>query len=129
MANQAEGAINLAQRTVSNAIQGFTLGNVFGARNEIFSAIQNPQALANAAVGAALQNGGAIQTFQGRQGATNLGDNPLGEAVDPGTTLTGDTNIFPTPVPNPPTSSDDVGGNIFPPGASGPSLESTNIFD
>ena len=129
LANAAEGAINLAQRTVSSAIQGFTLGNVFGVRNEIFSAIQNPQALANAAVGAALQNGEALQTYEGQQGATNLGDNPLGEGVDPGTTLTGENNIFtPSPTRNT-TSPTDVGGNIFPPGAGGPGLESTNIFD
>ena len=129
LANQAEGAINLAQRTVSNAIQGFTLGNVFGARSEIFSAIQNPQALANAAVGAALQNGETIQPIPTSGGVTNLGDNPLGDGVSPGTTLTGDNNIFPTPVASPLTTSDDVGGSLFPPGAGGPSLESTNIFD
>jgi hypothetical protein len=129
LANAAEGAINLAQRTVSSAIQGFTLGNVFGARNEIFSAIQNPQALANAAVGAALQNGDTIQPIATAGGATNLGDNPLGDGVQPGTTLTGENNIFPTPVASPLTTSDDVGGNLFPPGAGGPPLEPTNIFD
>ena len=129
LANQAEGAINLAQRTVSSAIQGFTLGNVYGLRNEIFGAIQNPQALANAAVGAALQNGEAIQTYEGQQGATNLGDNPLGEGIQPGTTLTGDNNIFPSPPASGLISASDVGGSLFPPGAGGPSLESTNIFD
>ena len=127
--NAAAGAVNLAQRTVSNAIQGFTLGNVFGARNEIFSAIQNPQALANAAVGAALQNGDTIQPISTQGGITNLGDNPLGEGVSPGTTLTGDTNIFPTPASAQPITANDVGGSLFPAGAGGPSLESTNIFD
>ena len=129
LANQAAGAINLAQRTVSSAIQGITLGNVYGLRNEIFSAIQNPQALANAAVGAALQNGETIQTYEGKEGATNLGDNPLGEAVSPGITLTGENNIFPPRLSQDEVSSTDVGGNLFPPGAGGPSLESTNIFD
>ncbi len=129
LANAAEGAINLAQRTVSSAVQGFTLGNVFGARNELFSAIQNPQALANAAVGASVQNGDTIQTFNGQEGATNLGDNPLGAGVSPGTTLTGNTRIFPTRADDPIVSADDVGGNIFPPGPGGPSLESTNIFN
>lgn len=130
LANQAQGAVNLAQRTVSSAIQGFTLGNVFGARNEIFSAIQNPQALANAAVGAALQSGEALQTYEGSEGATNLGDNPLGEGVSPGTTLTGDSNIFIKRPAPPNVSPAQVGGNIFPPGAGGPPpLESTNVFE
>ena len=81
LANAAEGAINAVGRTVSSAIQGLTLGNVFGLRNELLGAISNPQALINAAVGAAIQ-GGALPTFGNASDITNIGDNPLGVAID-----------------------------------------------
>ena len=82
LANAAEGAINAVGRTVSSAIQGLTLGNVFGLRNELLGAIANPQALINAAVGAAIQ-GGALPTFGNQSAITNIGDNPLGVADEP----------------------------------------------
>ena len=75
--NAAEGAINAVGRTVSSAIQGITLGNVFGIRNQILGAIANPQGLINAAVGAAIQ-GNDLQTFGNQSSITNIGDNPLG---------------------------------------------------
>ena len=82
LANAAAGAINAVGRTVSSAIQGLTLGNVFGLRNSLLGAISNPQGLINAAVGAAIQ-GGALPTFGNADAITNLGDNPLGTATEP----------------------------------------------
>lgn len=83
LANAAAGAINAVGRTVSSAIQGFTLGNVFGLRNSLLGAISNPQALVNAAVGAAIQ-GGELPTFGNASDITNIGDNPLGVPNEPG---------------------------------------------
>ena len=82
LANAAEGAINAVGRTVSSAIQGLTLGNVFGLRNELLGAISNPQGLINAAVGAAIQ-GGELPTFGNQSAITNIGDNPLGVPNEP----------------------------------------------
>lgn len=133
LANQAEGAINLAQRTVSSAIQGFTLGNVFGARNEIFAAISNPQALANAAVGAAVQLGETVGT--GIQNIINNNLEEIGNAFDRPTAAgsiisqTVGDNIFEEAVETTEATSISLGGNIFPPGAGGPPLEPTNVFD
>ena len=131
LANAAEGAINAVGRTVSSAIQGFTLGNVFGLRNEILGAISNPQALINAAVGAAIQgNDGGLQTFGNDDAVTKIGDNPLGPANPPTETISKEDNAFDPAIP--------VGkglktSNAF--GPSGPPNNSTisggdeNIFD
>ena len=79
--NQVDGAINLAGRFASSAIQGLTLGNVFGLRNNILGAISNPQALANAAAGALIPGtDSALDTFGNESSITNVGDNPLGAA-------------------------------------------------
>ena len=48
LANQAKGAINLASRSISSAIQGLTLGNVFGLRNQVLGTLANPQGLMKA---------------------------------------------------------------------------------
>ena len=55
LANQAQGAVNNLSRTASSFLQGLTLGNVYGGRNQLFNTINNPQALINATVGAAVQ--------------------------------------------------------------------------
>jgi len=84
LANAAAGAVNAVGRTVSSAIQGITLGNVFGLRNSLLGAISNPQALINAAAGAAIQgNDGGLQTFGNDSAVRNIGDNPLGVPNDP----------------------------------------------
>jgi hypothetical protein len=81
--NQVDGAVNLAGRFASSLIQGFTLGNVFGLRNNILGAISNPQALANAAAGAIIPGSdNALDTFGNDTSITNIGDNPLGAAAD-----------------------------------------------
>ena len=109
LANAAEGAINAVGRTVSSAIQGFTLGNVFGIRNQVLGAIANPQGLINAAVGAAIQ-GNELQTFGNESAVTNIGDSPLG-------------------VPNPPNNTISKEDNAFDPAqAVGVGLTSTNAF-
>ena len=82
LANQAKGAINLASRSISSAIQGLTLGNVFGLRNQVLGTLGNPQGLMNAAAGAAIQSG-ELATFGGSTANTSLGDNPLGDATAP----------------------------------------------
>jgi hypothetical protein len=109
LANAAEGAINAVGRTVSSAIQGATLGNVFGIRNQVLGAIANPQGLINAAVGAAIQ-GNELETFGNESSITNLADNPLG-------------------IPNPPNSTISKEDNAFDPVAAvGVGLNSTNAF-
>ena len=131
LANQAAGAINAVGRTVSSAIQGFTLGNVFGIRNNLLGAISNPQALANAAAGAAIQgNDGGLQTFGNDAAVTNIADNPLGQGDSPAPTLSGADKIF---EPATPVGTGLNSTNAF--GPSGPSNNSTisggdeNIFD
>tara|TARA_R110000744_G_scaffold25057_3_gene62263 strand:+ start:2136 stop:3626 length:1491 start_codon:yes stop_codon:yes gene_type:complete len=145
LANAAAGAVNLAVRTVSSAIQGLTLGNVFGLRNELLGVIANPQGLINAAAGAALQ-GGALQTFEGQGGIKNISDNAMGRAVPRASSLTGDDPAFEPALPRKSSLSgtnpafDDTapvndrlnGYNAF--GAPGPTqdnggLSSTNIFN
>ncbi len=79
--DQVDGAINLAGRAGASLIQGLTLGNVYGLRNNLLGAISNPQALINAATGAAIQ-GNELETFGNESSITNIGDNPLGVAND-----------------------------------------------
>ena len=124
--NAANGAVNKIGRTVSSAIQGITLGNVFGLRNEILGTLANPQGLLNAALGAAVQSDD-VQTY-GNAVQPKLGDNPLGIADPINNTLTGNTSAF-----DPVTSSIGAIKSISAFGPSGPSLDdslaSSNIFN
>tara|TARA_R100000544_G_C2223097_1_gene58821 strand:- start:61 stop:1467 length:1407 start_codon:yes stop_codon:yes gene_type:complete len=79
--DQVNGAINAAGRAGASLISGITLGNVFGVRNNLLGAISNPQALINAATGAAIQ-GNEIDTFGNNKSVTNIGDNPLGAPIE-----------------------------------------------
>ncbi len=54
--NLKKGVVNRVGRAARSLIQGPLLGNVFGRRNQILSAIQNPQSLINAVAGAAFQS-------------------------------------------------------------------------
>ena len=122
--NAAKGAINKLERGASSLFQSFALGNVFGLRNQIFGAIQNPQALLSAAQGALVQE----EQIGGQFAKSNrrLGDNVLGDGQQPPTSLpTDNVNAGQIPTePNPLSSS-----NIFGPGPSGPGpLESNNVF-
>ena len=124
--NAAKGAVNKLERTVSSAIQGITLGNVFGLRNEILGTLANPQGLLNAALGAAVQSND-VQTY-GNTVQPKLGDNPLGIANPINNTLTGNTSAF-----DPVTSTRGSIKSISAFGPSGPSLDdslkSSNIFN
>jgi hypothetical protein len=112
LANQAAGAVNNISRTVSSFLQGLTLGNVYGGRNELFAAINNPQSLINAAIGAAVQG-----TTSGQPGnfafklAGNLfppeGSNRLGGG--------GGLNISAFDPAPPPMNSLPQAGRILPP--------------
>ena len=130
IANQAAGAINALERGASSFIQNFTLGNVYGKFNKIKDAIANPQALVNAAVGAAVQSLESEQEVDSIP--QSLGDNPFpNPQTQPGNSDDIDTNIYEgeMPAPEPLANQDSVGGNIFAPGPPGPALESRNLFD
>jgi hypothetical protein len=124
--NAANGAVNKIGRTVSSAIQGTLLGNVFGLRHQLLGTLANPQGLLNAALGAAVQ-GNDLQTYEGKP-QPSIAENPLGEATPINNSLTGGTSAF-----DPSTQT--LGGissiNAF--GPSGPepneSLTSSNIFN
>jgi hypothetical protein len=127
LANAASGVANKLKSTVNSAIQGITLGNVFGLRNELLGTLANPQGLLNAALGAAAQSN-ELPTFGGGSANTNLGDNPLGDAVAPLQTINKSSAFDP--------STNSFGGlkpiNAF--GAPGPTrdnggMSSSNIFE
>ena len=112
---------------MNSAIQGLTLGNVFGLRNQLLGTLANPQGLLNAALGASAQSG-ELPTFGGSTANTNLGDNPLGDPAAPLQTINKSAVFDP--------STNSFGGlktiNAF--GAPGPSrdnggLTSSNIFE
>ena len=125
--NAVQGVANKLTSTVSSAIQGITLGNVFGLRNELLGTLANPQGLLNAALGAAAQTS-ELRQFRGSQLNTSLGDNPLGDAVAPLETISSLPNNF-DPSNNSFGSLKSI--NAF--GAPGPPNNSTinqdNIFD
>ena len=55
IANQVNGAMSAIESAASGFLQKLTMGNVYGLRNKVFSAINNPQAITNAAIGGAAQ--------------------------------------------------------------------------
>jgi len=125
--NAVQGVANQLTSTVNSAIQGITLGNVFGLRNELLGTLSNPQGLLNAALGASAQSN-ELRTFGGSTANTRLGDNPLGNAAAPLQTINATSAFDP--------STNTLGGlnstNAF--GAPGPSrdnggLTSSNIFE
>jgi hypothetical protein len=125
--NAVQGVANKLTSAVNSAIQGITLGNVFGLRNELLGTLANPQGLLNAALGAAGQSG-SLDTFGQPNINNNLGDNPMGDAAAPLQTINSSRAYDP--------STDTHGGlktiNAF--GAPGPAqdnggLASSNIFE
>lgn len=122
--NAANSAIERARQAAAARAQGLLLGNVFGLRNQVFSALQNPGALAAAAIGAARQVGNLFGPKKPTGPA--LGDNPLGDPLAIPSSLPTD-NIF--------LGQGEVEGgpldstNLFGPGPSGPPpLKPTNVF-
>jgi hypothetical protein len=125
--NAVQGVANKLTSAVNSTIQGLTLGNVFGLRNELLGTLANPQGLLNAALGAAGQSG-SLDTFGQPNRNNNLGDNPLSDAVAPLQTINSNRAFD--------DSTDSHGGlktiNAF--GAPGPAqdnggLASSNIFE
>lgn len=84
IANQANGAISAIESAASGFLQKLTMGNVYGARNKVFNAINNPQALTNAAVGAAGQlaelNETDIMSTAASLGSNIYGGSPTADA-------------------------------------------------
>lgn len=119
LGNTFEGELD---RLRNIALQRISLGNIFGIRNQLLQNIQNPQLLQNAINGAAFQVAEAIRN-RNRRGPS-IGDNPLGEGIEPSNTIpTG--SIF----PNLPDQTNLEPSNIFGTGPSGPPpLDSTNVF-
>ncbi len=109
--NLVKGATNFAQRTINSFTQGLAFGNVFGLRNDIVGAINNPQGLINSL------NGAAVQALAGE--------------VSQGINQTIDDNIFSGQIPS--ASGDNLSGNdnIFSNGPSGPGggFNGGNIFE
>ena len=106
-----KGATNLAERTINSFTQGLVFGNVFGIRNNLVGAINNPQGLINSLAGAAVQE--------------------LAGNAARGINQSIDDNIFSGQIPS--ASGDDLSGteNIFGPGPSGPggNFSGGNIFE
>lgn len=147
LANQAEGAISKAVRAGNSFLQGLTLGNVYGGRNTLFGAINNPQALINAAIGAAVQEETTFGSSYGFKTGENLfPSNPIvpggrmasNRAFDP---IPPAQNSLPQqgriqPPALKPTNNDGLNppifnsNNLFGSGPSGPPpLTSSNIFE
>jgi hypothetical protein len=147
LANQAEGAVDNLSRTASSFLQGITLGNAYGARNQLFGAINNPQSLINSVTGAAVQSGslgspsqvlnrigGHLFPSAARPGGGGLNVNAFDPASPVSNSLPQNGSILPPaylPTNNdgipPPTISGQ--NNIYGSPPSGPPpLTSTNIF-
>lgn len=129
--NAANSSIERLRQAATARVQGLLLGNVFGIRNQVFSALQNPGILSSAIEGAGTQIGNLF----GARGQTgpSLGDDVfdrppvfssslptenifVGQGDDSAETLNS-TNIFGL-------------GPSGPIGATGPnSFESINIFE
>lgn len=105
--NAVKGFKNFGERTINSITQGLALGNAFGLRNDLINTANNPQGLINSI------NGAAIQTFTGQSArGINQGIND---------------NIFNGQIPS---ATDDLDSTrLFSPQPSGPSLNSTNIFE
>lgn len=120
----AGAAADRAARAVRAAAQGIAFGNVFGLRNQIFAALQNPGALVNAIEGAILTRG-SRGTPPGNN--ISLGGNVLGEGITPNNSLPTD-NLLVGQIPQINTGLDS--SNIFGAGPSGPApLTSNNVFE
>jgi hypothetical protein len=121
--NQAIKAANAALTRGADAVrasgQGAVLGNVFGLRNQILGALQNPGVVSAAIAGAANTPG---RPPLGQR----LADNALGEGIQPANSLPSE-NLFIGQIP--PAELVLPFSNIFGPGPSGPPpLESNNVF-
>lgn len=131
LANQANGAINKGLRAANSFLQGLTLGNVYGGRNTLFGAISNPQALINAAIGAAVQE----ETTFGNSFGFRVGENLFpANPIVPGGRLAPNRSAFDPVTPS--QNSLPQQGRIQPPalrptnndGLNPPTFNSNNLF-
>lgn len=122
---KAAGALaDRAARAVKSAAQSLLLGNIFGLRNQVLTALQNPGALVNAIEGAAL----TVGKSRGAPLSNNisLGGNMLGEGITPSNSLPTD-NLLVGQISQ--VNSNLDSSNIFGTGPSGPPpLTSNNVF-
>ena len=104
---QIAGLENAVQRKALSFVQGLKFGNVYGLRNQVINALNNPQGLLNSL------NGAAAQEATSSSGVTrSISDNIYEGDIPPG----GSTQTLETT-------------RIFPNRPSGPPLESSNIFE
>lgn len=116
----ANAALNRAEGLSRAVIGSQVLGNAFGLQNQAINFIQNPGALSQAISGALLQSNRSINNLR-------LGDNPLGEGIQPNNSLPSG-NIFVGQVPNPLGGL--AGSNAFGARPSGPPpLQPNNAFE
>jgi len=80
IANQANGALSSIESAASGFSQKLTIGNVYGAKNNVFDTINNPQAITNAAIGGAAQLAELNETDI-ISTAASLGSNIFGNGV------------------------------------------------
>lgn len=125
--NAVEGAISAAERRAKSIGQSLLFGNVYGFSPALLATRLtniNPEILLNAANGAAVQVAEFVRN-RSRRGL-GIGDNPLGDGIQPARTLPNE-RLFTSK--KSPRGSNLGTGNIFGTGPSGPSpLESTNVF-
>ena len=127
LANQANGALNAAERAASGFAQKFALGNIYGLRNKLMAGLTNPAALSNAAVGGAVQlaqaNGSTINAAVAAVGGKLFGDR-TGIAAGGSDGSTETTKIFEEAV----QPTEVKGGNIMEDGLDERQPISSNIF-
>lgn len=107
-ANLQRGLLSRVSSEVNSRIKSTLLGNVFGLRNQTLSAIQNPQILNNAILGAFNPNN---RNNQNQSNSTNINNNIFsGNNLSTGDSLS-PSNIFgPKPSGPPPLSPNNVFG-------------------
>jgi len=110
--NQAESTLSAAVQRARSFAQSQILGNVFGLRNEVLNSISNPQGLANALNGAALN---ILQDTDVPDTVPRLGDRILPPGQQPtnndGTqprTISGSDRLFTKVPPGPPINSTNI---------------------
>ena len=118
--NAANSSIERLRQAATARVQGLLLGNVFGIRNQVFSALQNPGILSSAIEGAGTQIGNLF----GARGQTgpSLGDDVFDSPPVFSSSLPTE-NIFIGEVDGPSVILNST--NIFGSGAPGPSLGNT----
>ena len=124
--NVIKGSRANAERTINSFTQGLQFGNVFGLRNDLIGAINNPQGLINSLNGAALQT---LNSSPNESIDQSIDDNIFSGLVSPGNPSLESTNIFGTQPSGPVLESSNLFEGDIPPGGSTQGIESNNIFE